>query len=1316
MVECIVVLKVSKIIKSSIQVGILLLLIFSIFHTISIDLQIPESNSVLASSTIVQDKKPELDKGFLTNVSVTSEGKMRLAYIEKFVEDDFLNCSKISYKQGVKRIASSNKIELIKNITFEHTFGNIHRNEGFSCDLTNDGGYIIGGDTWNGNNHVYDGWLIKLDKYGNQQWQKKYNASRSDGLHSVQQTSDGGYIFTGRLDRNDTYERDVWLVKTDALGKLVWERTFGDGDWELGLTVRQTTDGGYIICALNEDYNRIWVIKTNATGILEWERLFEEHTNWFNRNAIQQTTDGGYILVGEYGDLIKLNTSGNVTWSKKIDIDTHFSTYSVIQTSDGGYAVAGHKRTPLYDKDVGLLIRFNDTGVELWNRTYYRYYLTHFHNIFSLNQTKDGGFILVGSSPDDEKNGQDLWFVKTDSNGFEEWNTTTVGRLNDAGYSVMQTNDGGYIATGKGAVGSFDVDFLVVKADSSGRVNPIEGNFSSINLLHDRVSCLIDRFYYDAYIPSESYITIQFSQDKQNWSNSSGILNGTDKLKHGGNSIDLSGLNWHGSNFYYRVNFSSNNTVQDVPSLKNIKIYYNEYFTYGEYKSQIFYETRNVSWISLYWEADIPIKTEIKLQARSADSEPELLLEDFVGPEGSKNQFYRNPNEPFGYTHKSSNWFQYIIYFSSNTSVLTPMIYNIRIIYNYIPTQPTIIEPSNNSILNYTTPTFKWIFNDLDSSQDYVSWQLADSPDFNSIDIDMTIKTPNTKFYHEDQIQDGVWYWRIKILDTDGDWSPYCAAQKLIIDTKIGSPNYLEIFPGDKISQDSFTIKWINPLDVSGIAGAYYKLDSPPKSDTDGTYIADDGINSLPGIALRTQGKHTVYVWLKDKAGNVDFHKYVSADFIYDSTSPPAPLTVQVTPENWTSTNSFNIDWEMPEDFSGIKSGAYYYIGDSLPTSKIEGTWTEEKPFKITDSEEGQSTIYLWLEDEAGNSNHLINNKGVLKLDHTPPKISHTPVYNSTEEREIIMTAEASDTLSGISKVWLFYKMPTQNRYLESEMVKSGNIYIATIPRDHVTPDGLEYYLKSTDNSLPGNTKYFGKNGLTITEPVSTTDIDIEIAEDRSITWKYVEITDHSPTGTNIPIHTNITVLFNTKMSEHSVESAFSIVPEETGEFYWNENKLLFDPYEPLVYGLNYTVTISKTAKSLKGFNLDVGYSWTFTTEREEKQDDHKEKSKSEDQSSIFGLIIGVILFIIIMIILFLILRKKKTIDTKPKETENTEAEQSAPMPYQHQHQHQPQTQAQAQVQTQFQLQTPKPNSCPNCGATISNPFFCPSCGWSHQV
>jgi hypothetical protein len=369
---------------------------------------------------------------------------------------------------------------------WSQTFGGSDYEWGNSVAETSDGGYIIAGTTYSYGAGNGDVWLIKTDANGDEEWSRTFGGSAVEYGESVAQTSDGGYIVTGSTQSYAVGSADVWLIKTDADGNQEWNQTFGGLNEEHAYSVAQTSDGGYILAGYTESYGAgsadVWLIKTDSHGAEEWNELFGG-SEWDSGYSVAQTSDGGYIVAGfteslgeGYSDawLIKTDSHGAEEWNELFGGSSYDYAYSVAQTSGGGYIVTGFTQSYGTGSADVWLIKTDVAGNMEWDEIFgdssgdYGY---------SVAQTSDGGYIITGYTYSYGAGSADVWLIKTDAHGAEEWNQTFGGASFDGSYSVAVTSDGGYIITGDTVSYGDGSDVWLIKVSDSGTaVTPGDGN------------------------------------------------------------------------------------------------------------------------------------------------------------------------------------------------------------------------------------------------------------------------------------------------------------------------------------------------------------------------------------------------------------------------------------------------------------------------------------------------------------------------------------------------------------------------------------------------------------------------------------------------------------------------------------------------------------------------------------------------------------------------------------------------------------------------------------------------------------------------
>jgi len=318
------------------------------------------------------------------------------------------------------------KMDWAGYMEWNKTYGGANLDIAHSLVATSDGGYALAGYTNSFDGENIDFLLVKTDEFGSMEWNQTYGGTGSEWCRSLVATSDGGYALAGETVSFGAGSSDFWLVKTDALGNREWNRTYGGTEYEEVGSLVETSDGGYAIVGSTLSFGAglgdFWLIKTDALGNMEWNKTYGG-TGYEWAYSLVETSDGGYVLVGStesFGAgredfwLVKTDEFGNMEWGKTYGGREAEWCFSMVATSDGGYALAGWTRSFGAGNEDVWLIKTDESGNKEWD---WAYGGTESEWARSLVETSDGGYALAGGTKPFGAGYEDFWLVKSDENG-----------------------------------------------------------------------------------------------------------------------------------------------------------------------------------------------------------------------------------------------------------------------------------------------------------------------------------------------------------------------------------------------------------------------------------------------------------------------------------------------------------------------------------------------------------------------------------------------------------------------------------------------------------------------------------------------------------------------------------------------------------------------------------------------------------------------------------------------------------------------------------------------------------------------------------
>lgn len=306
------------------------------------------------------------------------------------------------------------------------------------------------------------------------EWSRTYGGPGEEEVWTLLEAVDGGYVLAGWSSSFGAGAFDVWLVKVDERGRVEWNKTYGGAGHDIPAYHAVVRSGdGYALAwtAAEGDEQVIRFIRTDSSGDVEWERTYDGAETV---NAVVQTTDGGYALAGTVPDdtglsdgwLLKVDTRGAKEWERtyRRSVEDDDVVNALIQTADGGYLLAGDSNLNRGTENSDFwVVKTDPEGAEEWNRVYE---IAGHDEVHAAVQIPDGGYVLMGDVSPEGKRG-DIGLVKIGASGTTEWREAYGGPGDEiAGLSLVRTPDGGFALSGEGGVS--DVHGWIVKTDARG--------------------------------------------------------------------------------------------------------------------------------------------------------------------------------------------------------------------------------------------------------------------------------------------------------------------------------------------------------------------------------------------------------------------------------------------------------------------------------------------------------------------------------------------------------------------------------------------------------------------------------------------------------------------------------------------------------------------------------------------------------------------------------------------------------------------------------------------------------------------------------
>jgi len=363
-------------------------------------------------------------------------------------------------------------------IMFQRHYGGTADDYGCRVLQTDDGGYLVAAITESYGEGYRDIFLVRTNEFGDTLWTKTIGGTGGEQPNALKVTNDNNFIIVGSTSSYGEGGYDVYFLKLNQNGDIIWAKTYGGILDEDGCDVIQTIDEGYLVVGTTMSYatgfSSMYIIKTDSVGDTLWTKTYEEKSANTGISVIQ-LIDGGYFIVGQTllpGQMstsdcyfVRTNVSGDTIWTKTFGGADYDGAFEINKVAGGNIIISGTTKSYGQGGYDIFLSMVNTSGDEIWMKTYGGVD-DDYGGMFS--PSNDGGYIITGYTKSFGAGNQDMYLIKTNNSGDTLWTKTFGGNDNEWGGSVKQTSDNGFVVVGNTNSYGNGYDVYFVKTNSAG--------------------------------------------------------------------------------------------------------------------------------------------------------------------------------------------------------------------------------------------------------------------------------------------------------------------------------------------------------------------------------------------------------------------------------------------------------------------------------------------------------------------------------------------------------------------------------------------------------------------------------------------------------------------------------------------------------------------------------------------------------------------------------------------------------------------------------------------------------------------------------